>query len=26
MHEGQSVSFFEVEGQKGPQADQVTPI
>jgi len=25
LHEGQSVSFIEVEGQKGPQADQVTP-
>lgn len=24
--EGQSVSFVEVEGQKGPQADQVTPL
>jgi len=25
LHEGQSVSFVEVDGQKGPQADQVTP-
>jgi len=24
--EGQSVSFIEVAGQKGPQADQVTPL
>ena len=23
--EGQSVSFVETEGQKGPQADEVTP-
>lgn len=23
--EGQPVSFVEVEGQKGPQADEVTP-
>ncbi len=26
LHEGQSVSFIEVEGQKGPQADQVSPL
>ncbi|MBY4677247.1 cold-shock protein [Marinobacterium arenosum] len=24
--EGQSVTFVEVQGQKGPQADQVTPL
>lgn len=24
--EGQSVTFVEVEGQKGPQAEQVTPL
>lgn len=24
--EGQPVSFVEVEGQKGPQADEVTPL
>jgi len=24
--EGQAVSFLEVDGQKGPQADQVTPL
>ena len=24
--QGQSVSFIEVQGQKGPQADQVTPL
>lgn len=24
--EGQSVTFVEVEGQKGPQADEVTPL
>ena len=26
LYEGQSVSFVEVEGQKGPQADQVTSL
>jgi CspA family cold shock protein len=26
LHEGQAVSFVEVEGQKGPQADQVSPL
>ena len=26
LYEGQSVSFIEVEGQKGPQADQVTAL
>ena len=26
LTEGQSVSFIEVQGQKGPQADQVTPL
>ncbi|MEH6626134.1 MAG: cold-shock protein [Motiliproteus sp.] len=26
LYEGQSVSFVEVEGQKGPQADQVTAL
>ncbi|WP_207062163.1 cold-shock protein [Motiliproteus sp. SC1-56] len=26
LHEGQAVSFVEVEGQKGPQADQVTAL
>ncbi|RDE25334.1 cold-shock protein [Motiliproteus coralliicola] len=26
LHEGQAVSFIEVEGQKGPQADQVTVL
>ncbi len=24
--EGQAVTFVEVEGQKGPQADEVTPL
>ncbi len=24
--EGQAVSFLEVDGQKGPQAEQVTPL
>ncbi len=24
--EGQPVTFVEVEGQKGPQADEVTPL
>ena len=24
--EGQAVTFLEVDGQKGPQADQVTPL
>lgn len=26
LSEGQSVSFIEIDGQKGPQADQVTPL
>ncbi len=26
LYEGQAVSFVEVEGQKGPQADQVTAL
>ncbi|OMH29478.1 cold-shock protein [Motiliproteus sp. MSK22-1] len=26
LHDGQSVSFVEVEGQKGPQADQVEAL
>lgn len=26
LHEGQEVSFTEIEGQKGPQADQVSPL
>lgn len=26
LTEGQAVSFVEVAGQKGPQADQVTPL
>jgi CspA family cold shock protein len=26
LTEGQAVSFIEVQGQKGPQADQVTPL
>ncbi len=26
LHEGQAVLFLEVEGQKGPQADQVEPL
>jgi len=26
LHEGQSVSFVEIDGAKGPQADKVTAI
>lgn len=26
LDEGQQVEFTEVEGKKGPQADQVTPL
>ncbi|WP_246480946.1 cold-shock protein [Motiliproteus sediminis] len=26
LSEGQAVSFIEIAGQKGPQADQVTPL
>ena len=26
LMEGQSVSFVETEGQKGPHADEVTPV
>lgn len=26
LEEGQQVEFTEVEGKKGPQADQVTPL
>ncbi|MBY4675798.1 cold-shock protein [Marinobacterium arenosum] len=26
LHEGQAVSFVEVMGQKGPQADEVSPL
>lgn len=26
LYEGQAVSFLEVQGQKGPQADEVTPL
>jgi len=26
LYDGQAVSFVEVEGQKGPQADQVTAL